>query len=251
MRNVLVDESGFVYHTVYSVWNARNNSYPCNELALQMCVRDRICQMLSYIGGDGIVVFAYDSKKLWRKEVYPAYKGDRPEKTEEFRRLLGVCREVYSEFRNITHVTVEGLEADDVIYSYVVDFMDAYADNVEVTIFSKDSDLRQLLTVNPKLKYEWFDSFSADINTPLPKKLMGVSIDNLQKFTALAGGHNNLVKILGPTESARVLKNDTLNTILKADAEMRRQYEFNMQMVRFIHYTETFESFYDQVSPYL
>lgn len=92
-------------------------------------------------------IFCWDSRKSFRKKVYPEYKANRKDKTEEQEELLSKALPQFHELRdNIiprlgfrNNFLFSGYEADDIIALCVYRHPDDYV------IASGDSDLFQLL----------------------------------------------------------------------------------------------------------
>lgn len=92
-------------------------------------------------------IFAWDSRKYFRKEVYPNYKSGRKDKTPEDREFDEITMPQFQEirmkvlpemgFRN--NFIQTGMEADDIIAIITQTYQ------FEFTIISRDQDLYQLL----------------------------------------------------------------------------------------------------------
>jgi len=97
-------------------------------------------------------VFAFDSEKSLRREIYPTYKLKRnnakKEKTDQERYYDQVCYDQFNEIRDVVLPMLgfknlffqEGLEADDIVASIVRTY------EKEIAIVSSDKDLYQLLS---------------------------------------------------------------------------------------------------------
>jgi hypothetical protein len=115
-------------------------------------VRHMILNSIRYINNRfkkdyGKMVIAYDSKKNWRKEVFPYYKANRKKNRDEsmvdWVLLFDFFKRIKEELKEVLPyrvIDVEGCEADDIIATLV-----RYARNNEsVMIVSGDKDFIQL-----------------------------------------------------------------------------------------------------------
>lgn len=107
------------------------------------------------------VACCFDSRTNHRKELTADWEDkykDRPEKDVELKRQLGLVHELLKG-HGFTCVSVEGMEADDCMASYAIQFPG------RVTIMTQDKDLRQCLSskCNMLLDVEWIkDEESGD-----------------------------------------------------------------------------------------
>lgn len=91
-----------------------------------------------------VIVFWDNGRSTFRKEIYADYKGDRPTRSEEESSELSATFRLFKEYLDIiglSHMSCEGVEADDLIAKAVLD----HQDQVPITILSADHDLRQLV----------------------------------------------------------------------------------------------------------
>jgi DNA polymerase-1 len=86
------------------------------------------------------VVFDY-SEKTFRNEIYPDYKGHRPDPPDELIPQFPVMREAVRAF-GLLPIEQKGYEADDIIATYARQAVEAGAD---ATIVAGDKDLMQLV----------------------------------------------------------------------------------------------------------
>ena len=87
-----------------------------------------------------LLVLCWDPKKTFRNELFPEYKGTRPDMPDELRVQMDRFPEV-AETLGLCHVVVPGFEADDVMGTLAVRFKETH----DVTIVSGDKDLMQLV----------------------------------------------------------------------------------------------------------
>jgi len=107
------------------------------------CIRNNVKKFKEY----GEVVIACDSKKYWRREIFPYYKSNRKKDREDsghdwssIFECLNIIRQELKEHSPYKVIDVEGAEADDVIGILVA----KYSANEKVLILSSDKDFVQL-----------------------------------------------------------------------------------------------------------
>ncbi len=94
------------------------------------------------------IAVAFDvSRKTFRNEIYPQYKGTRKETPEELKSQFPILKELLKTM-NITCIEKEGIEADDIIGSLSKKFT-----NVEKIILSGDKDVLQLIDDTTKVMF--------------------------------------------------------------------------------------------------
>jgi DNA polymerase-1 len=139
-------------------------------------------------------IFAWDSKRSCRRDVYPNYKQKDKEITQDMLELLGISKPQFSTLRIqvlprigfANNFIQTGLEADDIIAMIVKDLY-----HKEVYIISSDNDLYQLLLpthnlYDPKKKtvygfHDFFNEWNVLPNDwPKIKALAGCNGDNVK-----------------------------------------------------------------------
>ena len=139
-RLLLIDASGFIFRAFYSLpdMNAPDGT-PTNAVY-------GFCTMLQKVvtqwqpTATGVV---FDTKgPTFRNDIFPAYKGHRPDPPEEIKVQFPIVREA-AEAYNFRVIESAGFEADDLIASYAKHAQGVFD---EVVIVSADKDLMQLVT---------------------------------------------------------------------------------------------------------
>ena len=102
-------------------------------------------------------VIACDSKKYWRRDVFPYYKIHRKKERDEsgfnWKAVFEILEKIKTELKSFSPykvVEVEGAEADDIIATLVQDAW--MSSNADIIIVSSDKDFFQLHS--PKVK-QW------------------------------------------------------------------------------------------------
>ncbi len=157
---ILVDGSSFVFRAYFQSinQNERYNFRPSDGLPTG-AVRLFCTKIAQFIqdGAAGIrpthlgIVFD-KSEDSFRKELYPDYKGHRPDAPEDLKRQMPLMRDAVRAF-GLHAIELERYEADDLIATYA---RQAEARGAGVIIVSSDKDLMQL--VGPLVRFYDFES---------------------------------------------------------------------------------------------
>ena len=99
----------------------------------------------------GELVIACDNKKYWRREYFPAYKGNRKADREKslidwpaLFDMLNTIKQELKEHFPYRVVDVEGAEADDIIGTLCMEFGSELNNGNNILILSGDKDFVQL-----------------------------------------------------------------------------------------------------------
>ncbi len=138
----IIDTFGFLFRSYYALPPLRSKTgFPTGMITGFM-------NFISSIGKDfdtDYLVFALDSKgDTFRNEIYPEYKGHRPEAPDDLKAQLPVCIDLITKM-GFTSAAKIGFEADDIIASLA---NDAKAKGLKVRVISHDKDLYQLIEEN-------------------------------------------------------------------------------------------------------
>lgn len=165
------------------------------------------------------MIFAWDSRKSYRKLIYPEYKAKRQEKTQEEKEFDNLAFEQFNQLRTKilplmgfkNNFMVTGYEADDII-ALVVDNM--MCDGIVV---SSDKDLYQLLKfgislydIRKKQRYGYDDFVKEYGITPSQwvsiKSIAGCSSDNIEGIRGI--GEMTAIKYMKGENISERLVND-------------------------------------------
>jgi len=158
-RLILVDGSSFVFRAFFQSmnqdarYNYRSDGLPTGAVRL-FCVK--LLQFLRE-GAAGVTpthlaIVLDKSEGSFRREVYPEYKGHRPDAPDDLKAQMPLMRHAVRAF-GLEPIELERYEADDLIAAYA---KDAAARGADVLIVSPDKDLMQLVT--PKIRFFDFES---------------------------------------------------------------------------------------------
>lgn len=113
---LVVDGNSVVYRAWYAHRDSgsRNSNGEPNGAVHGTCAL--ITSLAERVRPDGIVV-AFDSPRSVRRERWPHYKAQRPDKDDDLVRQLGIAKEMTADL-GLHVVEVDGWEADDVFASF-------------------------------------------------------------------------------------------------------------------------------------
>ena len=159
---ILVDGSSFIFRAYFQSMNTKEgdkyNFRPSDGLPTG-AVRLFCTKIAQFVqdGAAGVkpthlgIVFD-KSEGSFRKEIFPDYKGHRPDAPDDLKRQMPLMREAVRAF-GLHAIELERYEADDLIATYS---RQAEARGAGVIIVSSDKDLMQL--VGPLVRFYDFES---------------------------------------------------------------------------------------------
>jgi 5'-3' exonuclease len=149
-------------------------------------------------------IFAWDSKKSYRKEICPDYKRKDKKITQDLLELLDTSRPQFTTLRFqilprigfVNNFIQTGVEADDIIAMITKSILKPFEDHDQYVIVSVDNDLYQLLSpnvsmFNPKTKKLYTgDDFVKEFRIqpsdwPKVKALAGCDGDNVKGISGV------------------------------------------------------------------
>ena len=158
--NLLVDASFILYKNTHTLAKA-NTLYGDLELSLEKSYANYVHKYPF----DNIYIIA-DSRKYWRKNVYPQYKGNRKSQRDKLDIDWDFVFNTHEQFKEklknnprIKFLEIDTAEADDIM-SYVI--KESNKKGYSNVYVSSDGDLNQLLEyrLNPKfINVQWRDTF--------------------------------------------------------------------------------------------
>ena len=197
---VLVDGSSFVYRAFYALPQlTRADEKPVGAI---YGFSSMLLGLLEKHESDLFCVMLDSGRKTFRKEMYPEYKANRSEMTEELRSQLPMIAEVCEAF-GVPIVKKDGYEADDLLATYANRLVEK---DFSVRIVSPDKDLTQLIDD----KISLFDPMKSKIiSSDDVLKKFGVLPSQMRFFQALVGdSSDNIpgVKGIGPVTAAKLIQ---------------------------------------------
>lgn len=177
------------------------------------------------------VIFAFDSKKLWRREIYKEYKSHRKEARDKstidfdsFFKVLDVFMPQMKEaFSNMYLLKIEECEADDII---AILTKEKFKNSEKVTIISTDKDFIQLLT-----------NRNVDLYNPI-KKANVKSINpakDLQLKILMGDTSDNIPSVrrgTGPKKAENIIR-EGLENYLDSCQDIKEAYKRNQLIIDF------------------
>jgi DNA polymerase-1 len=211
-------------------YNYRSDGLPTGALRL-------FCGKLFQFVRDGaagikpthLAIVLDKSEGSHRKEIYPDYKGHRPDAPDDLKAQMPLMRDAVRAF-GLDPIELQGYEADDLIASYCRQATERGAD---VLIVSADKDLMQL--VGPLVRFYDFESGSKGKPGYRPERNLdeaavaerwGVPAERIGDVLALMGdASDNVPGVpgIGPKTAAQLIQEyGDLETLLARAAEIKQ-----------------------------
>lgn len=205
---IIIDGYSFLFRAYHAVRGAlsRSDGLPTNALYGFAQMLLRVTQDMQ---PDACVVALDTSAPTFRHDLYPDYKGNRPDIEPDMAAQIPYFKELIEAFA-IPALSQDGLEADDVIAS----LSHQYQKTHEVRIISSDKDLLQL--INPYITM--VDTMKDNWMTPAKvEEKYGIRPDQMVDYLALVGDSSDNVPgvpSVGPKTAAQLLQDyQTLDDI--------------------------------------
>ncbi|HEY6556767.1 MAG TPA: DNA polymerase I [Polyangiaceae bacterium] len=174
----VIDLSSYMlraYHAIAPLSNAAGEPTHAaygTVTMLERLVRERQPRFLAVAMDSGRVTF--------RKEIYDAYKANRPPAPDDLKSQMARCEQIVRAF-SIPILKQDGVEADDLIACAV---KRAQAGNIKVVIVAADKDLMQLVSEDVVM----WDTMRDRVFGPTEvEERFGVKVSQLRDLLALMG----------------------------------------------------------------
>lgn len=175
---VLIDGSGYIYRAYYALPSmTRSDGKPVNAV-YGFC--SMMMKLLKEMPADYMAVVFDASRKTFRMDIFPDYKGTRKETPEDLIPQFPLLRQAVDAF-SLAQVEMEGFEADDLLATYS---RTAHEEGAQVTIVSADKDLMQLVGTGVTI-YDPMKQRNIEAEQVFEK--FGVTPDKVTDVQALAG----------------------------------------------------------------
>src|SRR5882724_6156650 len=168
-----------------------------------------------------LLAIAMDSgRATFRKEIYDAYKANRPPSPQDLSQQMARCEQIVRAF-NIPIFKQDGVEADDLIASAV---KSAAEHELKVVIVAADKDLMQLVSERVLM---WDTMRDRVFGVSEVEERFGVRVDQLRDLLALTGDtSDNIpgVPSVGPKTAQELLVEfDTLAGIYAGIEQVKKK----------------------------
>lgn len=206
----IIDGSSFLYRAYYSIRPLNDPHGRPVQAVYGFC---RMIKKLIDTYNTNCIIVVWDSPgKTVRHEIYEKYKETRQATPSD----LGQQKQIIKEFADIiglAQLQVEGIEADDLMYSIAKEFE---KQGIKSVIVSSDKDMGQAISENIVMLDPFKDEF---ITRDSLQAKMGFSIEKLPFYFALIGdASDNIpgVKGIGPKGATDLVqKFDNLEDLYK------------------------------------
>ncbi len=215
----LVDGSGFIFRAFFGTKArmTRPDGTPTN--AVYSFTR-MLMKLIEDTDADHLAVIFDKARRTFRNDIYPDYKGNRPDPPEDLVPQFPIIREAVTAF-NVACLDQDGFEADDLIATYARMARERGAD---VTIVSSDKDLMQLVDDKVSL---WDAMKNQVIGPEQVKEKFGVGPDRVIDVQALAGDSSDNVpgiEGIGVKTAAQLIQDyGDLDTLLARASEIKQR----------------------------
>ena len=206
---LLVDGSGYIFRAFYALPPMTNSKG--TPVGAVFGFTKMLMRLLRDCRADYFAVVFDASRKNFRNDIYPAYKGTRKETPEDLIPQFSLIRDAVKVF-NVPSIELEGYEADDLIASYAKKALNL---GIEVTVVSSDKDMMQLVSKGVIL----YDPMKQKrIGDKEIKEKFGVTSEQVLDVMSLVGDvSDNVPGVtgIGPkTASELILEYGTLENLL-------------------------------------
>jgi DNA polymerase-1 len=203
----LVDGPNIAFRAHYAIRNLTNSRGEATGALYGYCAM--LFKLLKDYQPDYLVLCWDPPGGTFRNEIYPEYKGTRPDMPTELRRQMPIFPDVAAAL-GFAHVVVPGFEADDVIGTLAT----RWKEQCDVTIVSGDKDMMQLVdtdrvTILDTMKDMRIGPAEVVAKWGVPPEriidilaLMGDSSDNIPGVAGIGKkGAADLIQSYGPIEA--------------------------------------------------
>ncbi len=226
IRLYLVDGSGYLFRAYFAMARSREGLTRASDglpVGAVLGFSNMLNKLLTDMRDEHdpthlAVIFDY-SGRTFRNEIYPDYKGNRPDAPEDLIPQFPLVRDATRAF-NVPCIETEGFEADDIIATYArnVESMGG-----EVVIISSDKDLMQLVSEHISM----FDPMkNKKIGRDEVIEKFGMPPENVIDIQALAGDSSDNVPGvpgIGVKTAAQLIEEyGDLETLLTRAAEIKQ-----------------------------
>ena len=211
-----------------------HKTMPLDEGMLRHMILNTIRSFRQKFAGDyGELVICCDSRKYWRKEIFPYYKANRKKDREAsgvdwqtmFNTLTLVREELANHFPYKT-IMVDGAEADDIIGTLIHERHDQFE---KILILSSDKDFMQLQIHNNVKQYS--PVHKKFIRTADPKTFLKEHIIKGDRGDGIPNVMSN-DSVFVSSGRQKPLRKNIMEKILEANMETPQLSDLNENVIR-------------------
>jgi len=232
---------------------------PVEESLVRHMILNSIRSNIKKFRDYGEVIIACDSKKYWRRDVFPFYKGNRKKNRDssghDWASIFECMNKVRSELKEFAPykvIDIEGAEADDIIGVLV----QHYSEKEKVIILSSDKDFVQLQTNSNVQQYSpSMKKFIKTDNAADQLKELIINGDKGDGVPNILSGDNFIVDGIRQKSITKVKLNEMMSMIipLHGNDELKRNWARNKQLIDLSEIPQslvkTIISRYEEVKP--
>ena len=202
----LVDGPNIAFRAHYAIRNLTNSRGEATGALYGYCAM--LFKLVKDYQPDYLVMCWDPPGGTFRNDIYPEYKGTRPDMPDELRRQMPTFPRV-AEALGIAHIVVPGFEADDVIGTLAT----RWKEQCDITIVSGDKDMMQLVDTDRVTLLDTMKDVRIGPDQVVEKwcvppsriidilALMGDSSDNIPGVAGIGKkGAADLIQTWGPIE---------------------------------------------------
>lgn len=222
MTNLIIDVSNIAWATRFAEFKKQNQDEFSKDLLLHSILASLIQNSIKFNAGG--ILLAFDGRRGWRKGIYPAYKGNREKDLyfEEVIEVIDTLRTFFAEKTDVTTVTVDEAEADDVIRTATIM-------SPKSIIISSDKDFIQLINAHTRLYASTLDLERTSENPAYDlyvKCIRGDTGDNVMS----AYPRVRETKLKAAWDDGLAMAN-LMETVLLDGRKVADNYEFNRKLI--------------------
>lgn len=227
--NLIVDLNNMIFSTRYSQVKTPSRSQRKEEFVTELIFKESLGSIVYFANlfkADSIVI-ACDSPNVWRRDIYPEYKGGNDHDDVYYKETIAAAdltKQFFRECTNSAVIEVPRTEADDVIAVFCQESV-----GVKNIILSSDKDFIQLIDSNTSLysppQKVWRESEDSDYELFL-KCIRGDRGDNI--FSAYPRVRET--KLKEAWEDPYEMQN-LLETVRKDGKKVKECFDLNLALI--------------------
>lgn len=200
MKIYILDLYSIIFKNYYAIQGLRNSkAFPTNAIFGTI---KSILKIIREYKVENLIIVMDTGKKTFRQEIYSEYKSNRLEAPDDLKKQFPIIKDILAKL-NFKLLELDGVEADDLIFSLVKKFYDDM-----IFIITSDKDLYQLINDNVKIITESKYTGINIIGRQESINKFGVSPEQMVDFLSLTGdSSDNIPGVagIGPKRAIELL----------------------------------------------